>query len=269
MQDPEKYGKSLFSKIKKLIDELLENFGEKKLHKLRVEIKKLRAFSYLIETYNNKIDEHFRKQLKKVFRKNGRIRDLQVLLSTIQEFDFSDDSKDEFVSLLETQMERYQAEFKERIKDSGEKKFHDLKTESVKAIKETDLSNPLSYFDLLIERIFTKIQRHDLREQEYHLLRMDLKELKYNLKLLDEEDKKMVSRLPDEVEIDRLEVMLGEWHDQVTLSGLVEGFANREQLSDTTLDQLKKAQERLKKEATLLLDVVKYHLSHDGIRVRT
>ena len=206
-----------------------EHFGIEDLHRMRVEVKKLRAFFRMLElatdhSYRKK--SHF-KLLAKIFQPGGRLRETQINLALIEKY-------------TSYQLPYYKVYLIEREAKQTEK----LKT-ALDNFNRTELKNLNAQMFLILEEIELLIfaeKVHDFVLQELntikslrpdisnnkilHKIRMHLKAMGYMTKLLND-------LRPDELLValhaatKPTETLIGNWHDRVVLSSSLERFMRR------------------------------------------
>lgn len=207
------YIKKIRKNIIALLEKSPEKFEDKDYHKLRVEIKKLKAIAGFIEFSNKKFSK--KKVLKpfiKVYKQSGKIRELQL------EESFLKKNNSQFI-------EQYLSDLAKRI-EKERNKFASLpvkktRRKTKKAIKGIEPflqnTNEAESIEFILDernKIAQLTRELPLKPANVHQLRKLLKEDFYNRKRMDQPSPKI------KAEDDFLE-LLGSWHDCVVLNNQV------------------------------------------------
>ena len=207
------YLKKLRKRIITLLKNTAEQFEDEDYHKLRVEIKKLKALAGFIEFSHKKFSK--KKALtpfKKIYKQAGKIRELQLEASFLKK------NNPQFI-------EQYLSDLDKRI-EKEKKKFaslprNQIKRETKKAIKEiklffqdTDEADSIEFINNERKQIAQLTRELPLKPANVHQLRKILKEDFYNRKRMDQPSPKI------KAEDDFLE-LLGSWHDCVVLNNQI------------------------------------------------
>jgi CHAD domain-containing protein len=207
------YLKKLRKRIITLLKKSPEKFKDEDYHKLRVEIKKLKAVAGFIQFSHKKFSKkEALKSFKKVYKQAGKIRELQLEASFLKK------NNPQFI-------ERYLSDLDKRI-EKEKKKFASVlrkkrrrKTKkSIKGIKlffqDTDEADSLEFINNERKQITQLTRELPLKPANVHQLRKILKEDFYNRKRMDQPSPKI------KAEDDFLE-LLGSWHDCVVLNNQI------------------------------------------------
>lgn len=207
------YLKKIRKNIITLLKKSPEIFEDEDYHKLRVEIKKLKAVAGFIQ-FSKK---HFskRKAVKpvlKIYKQAGKIRELQLEASFLKK------NNPQFI-------EQYLSDLDKRI-EKEKKKFASLprrktKRKTKKAFKEIELflekineAANIQFINKEREKVAQLTRQLPLKPANVHQLRKLLKEDFYTRKRMDQPSPKI------KAEDDFLE-LLGSWHDCVVLNNQI------------------------------------------------
>lgn len=207
------YLKKIRKNIITLLKKSPEKFEDEDYHKLRVEIKKLKAVAGFIQFSNKKfLKKKHLKPFKKVYKQAGKIRELQLEASFIKK------NNPQFI-------EQYLSDLDKRI-EKEKKKFASLprrktKRKTKKAVKRIELfleeineAANIQFINKEREKVAQLTRQLPLKPANVHELRKLLKEDFYNRKRMDQPSLKI------KAEDDFLE-LLGSWHDCVVLNNQI------------------------------------------------
>ncbi|MEA1898263.1 MAG: CHAD domain-containing protein [Bacteroidota bacterium] len=243
------------------------NYEMEDIHQLRVNMKKLRALFRFLESATNKAFRYkdSNKLLKKCFRVAGIIRERQINLELLKNYELSDKAY--------LQYEKYA-----KLKDKKEKEKLDKAIDALNIVEfekighsfhsfstKKDLNEKIelsqNFIGLQIEKIRGILNHHEEAEKE-HRIRIHLKTIKPLLFIL--------SGVPEskfgEVHYQSLkntEDAIGAWHDRVVLVGSLNQSLsdNQHKQNHTELEKVKKtldteSQELLEQIRDKLLETV-------------
>lgn len=183
-----------------------EEFTPDNFHALRVDIKKLRAYTHLFESCVKKFNrDTFIKPYKKVFAHAGAIREIQIELKIIEKLE-AQDGIEKYIKGLYKKLNKLHKTFDPIY-------YHDKIEDKKKKIKpflsskqQLCSTSVESYFEKKWKEIDKIIRKENPKKSQLHDLRKKLKEFFYNLKILESENK-------IHEEISKFMDYLGEWHD--------------------------------------------------------
>src|SRR5579872_4200632 len=205
-----------FAKQKKQWQRELKTFGvsgdQESLHRLRVAVKKVRAFARLAAACGDKTLEKDSRRLRKMFRQAGVIRDAANHRQLLERFHPADPVYTEEQAQVETSTAET---FKGRIgryRKQGKKAARRLLTD-VRTIRSSCVRD--WYAVQLIETAMLLTASGDL----LHMARKKIKDMLYVLKLLPQG---LVREINLNTEyLGMLQKAIGEWHDAViVVSGI-------------------------------------------------
>ena|ERR1051326_2231584 len=184
--------------IRKHLEEYPGKKNPEQVHRLRVDIKKLRAvFSFLNKTRHKRFHK---KALKGLFDKAGTLRELQLNMQFLNKFSHSEN----FLTSLKLKEERLSTQFINEIPrhiktvENLEIHIHVAEIPSKKELK--------NYFKKQINKA-----EGFLHEKDLHHFRMRLKRMMYVYNMLPKELQKPVSL--NKGYINKLQKLAGSWHD--------------------------------------------------------
>jgi len=210
--------KKYFNKTnQKVIKYLLKSDNKhpvKTLHELRVEIKKIRFISHLIQHFDKKSDDgKLYKPYEKVFKKAGKIRTLQMQRKLISYFEESDKLED----LLKKNKHAEEKLMKKFFKD---REIHFDIINAYKPMINAEIEKSINlnlklYTNHLIKFLFdnikTKTNISDIHEQ-----RKMIKELIF-MGGFSKELHTYISNRINFDSADKLQEKIGDWHDKMEL----------------------------------------------------
>ena len=226
-------------------------------HKLRVEIKKLRALFELINHCASefKKDKNFA-PFKLIFRQAGKVRELQVEEAML---------KKHFKTNL---LKEYKAHLKKLKLEEQEKYFSIINKKEVKILapqyshtiyylKEVNEKKATRYLKKKRLKIGKIIRQKMLSKIQLHELRKKLKTFNYNLKMLD-----LLNKNKSIHKKNILPELLGKWHDcEITIGNLKKEIKNA---NIKEKDQLNKIGSKISSESKILLNKIKSALTQEG-----
>ncbi len=212
------YYTDLASRFHHLHLEVLENRGKETVHDLRVVFKKKVAFYKLLEH----LDPAFSWELAltaygKLYRRAGKVRDLEVEQALIRKKEMELDLEHFFSSLLENRelkafrrLQHYETEHSL----ASVRHLEQIVLQHLRRLSYETLSRQLiAFFATLIQEIDSAIRDEESVLKALHPLRKMVKTLYYNLLLI--KDLLPPPGLRGEFlnTLDRLQDDLGDWHD--------------------------------------------------------
>ena len=221
----------------------IENGDQEELHLFRVQVKKLRAMLELLDTSsaNHPLSKDF-KPVRKIFKRFGEIRSAFINLQFGQRFQFK--NEDFFINHL------YEIE-------KGTNEAKELGKQYLKTVKAAydDIADGLESVDNRAIVLFYKTKLYNIAaslenlefNDELHATRKQIKTLIYNRKIAHDalEDKLLISN----DYLDKLQALIGDWHDNVLA---LELFSSAGFSSKPVITRIKSQNTRLKRSITAL-----------------
>lgn len=221
-------------------------------HKLRVEIKKLNSTFDLINFCSPDFKRKATyKPFKLIFRKAGKVRELQIEDSMLKKYFDKKIIQDYRKSLKKLQLKAEKDFFSlinKNLLDQLNKKHHSIMLH----LCEIDKKMINTFLEKKENHILELIGDEILQTEQIHKLRKELKILNYNRAIGDKEkqDNELLKQ-------DVLPELLGKWHDCQVIIKHLEKALNRRQLSVTEADQLKLMQSKIIIESNILFEEIK------------
>jgi CHAD domain-containing protein len=166
-----------FNRISKLLEKLASSFNADDIHRMRIEIKKLKAFRKLTSSRNRR--PRLPAALRNLYQSAGVIRDLQLQIKRLEDFSFREISSPAgYQALLREELEKETAKFRTRVPSPIVMAFEER-------IMIKDL--PSSVRKNTIRKFFNKERKKIMaatggvmRYEQFHRLRKIMKTLQYN-----------------------------------------------------------------------------------------
>lgn len=179
--------------------------GEETLHKLRVEIKKLKAFSKLTKLYKGENAVTIKKNIRKIFHRAGVIREANINLQMIRQFDihhpaFNTEAKDT--------IRQETAKFRLHKTDYNDDIRNNVRSflKSLQPIRNHDIKH---WFTRQLKKIAGVITATST--DQLHEARKRIKNLVYVHGILQQ---RLASALTLNIDyLDQMQDAIGKWHD--------------------------------------------------------
>lgn len=205
------------------------DFGVEDLHRLRVEVKKLRALYRFLDASEvidfNKSDHYT--LLTKIFKPGGRLRETQMNEAIIKRY------RSYHLSDYETYLNKLKAKQSKKFKKSL-KKFDSLTSETlnehlIEQLSKTEIDalekDAFLFVNLELEAI-RKLRPLIHSDTELHQVRTHTKAMGYIVKLL-MELKPSEELAAMQLSAKKSEKLIGNWHDRVVLANSLRRFLNK------------------------------------------
>jgi CHAD domain-containing protein len=231
--------------LQNYLDDFCTTFDKEDLHQLRVNIKKIRAFIFLLEltAQDNKPSFH-KKELKELFKHAGRIRDAQLHLLMAEEYQLNNPV---FIS------QQQQIEFSEKQLFCHKKEEY---REVIKMIRDDFYDNAAPVSNKEGKRVITE----EWERAHFYLSGIiDTGELHDRRKIV-KQIIHMLGILPDEITLqlqintdylDEIADKVGKWHDTTLVVALLK---EQNMPVDVLKDLEQKAEDQLTEIRSLLSD---------------
>jgi CHAD domain-containing protein len=217
MTDDDNLKLYLRKKINTVIRELSTSADERTpetFHRLRVEIKKIRALFSLIAYVDGGFKKHSKKyfeQFKPPFKKAGKVRQLQMEEEMLCRYrpDVKLKSKTPVAQWLMINQKKQEKAIAVFEKETGNKtnKRIDKTGEKIEAHLDRITQRSLIEYNKYAEAELRKRIQNAFTKKETHDVRKQIKELLYNLKLTVSADDRVIKQT------DHLQDTIGKWHD--------------------------------------------------------
>jgi CHAD domain-containing protein len=197
------YSQHRIDSIKALLTLYATERGEETLHTLRVDIKKLRAVDSLVQQLNHQLGNT--QSLKKIFRKAGKIRELQINRQIRLKLSQPTQSEIDRIAKIEKKLsEKFARKCHSYLRDIDQLNLKVGITDKVQNEKAT-----LDYFHHLQEKAALASAAHD--RYSLHQYRKIIKKILYCYEALPMPLKKKV-KLNTRF-LDQIQNRIGRWHD--------------------------------------------------------
>ncbi|MCE9539804.1 MAG: CHAD domain-containing protein [Bacteroidetes bacterium] len=217
-------------------------------HKLRTEIKKLKALYKLVHFCSKKMEwkKEF-KPFRSIFKQAGKVRELHVEEASLKKYVLYKGLKKHLQNLKKARLEEKRiffllinANLRNRLKKSNNKVFT--------LIKIIDKNDPQLYLNKKRKEIKNLILGKQLKIERAHELRKLIKEFHYTIKNLNfSKQIKLVE------ETEPLQNLLGKWHDcEVIKQHLNEAIVDKVAMGTSELKQIKRVKIKLSADCEIL-----------------
>lgn len=189
------------------------------LHLLRVEVKKLKAFVYLLQqgTHHHHIQI---KGLKKLYRQAGEIRSVEINKQILQELNWENqelnDKQNQTLKAASEGFCHHASHYRQevnRVQQDLEKDIEDIKPGKVRSL-----------FKQGVEKLALFFSAASMEVNALHSARKEVKSLMYLHALL---PTALATSLGlDTTYLDNLQTKLGDWHDKVVTLSLLKTIDN-------------------------------------------
>jgi CHAD domain-containing protein len=247
------YLKKVRKKTTDLLKKNPKKFEDEDYHKLRVEIKKLKALATFIE-FSHK---HFSKknQLKpfsKVYKQAGKVRELQLEEAFLKKnnVQFIDHYLDEMTRRIKKEKKKFASLISKKTRSKTKKSISEIE----RTLARTDDTDVIKFMNNERSKIALLTQNLPLHPQDAHKLRKILKEDFYTRKRIYTRSEKI------KAEDDLLE-LLGKWHDCVVLNEQIGRSILRATIKPVELAELLKINASVSSESENLFSQINTKLS--------
>jgi len=202
--------KNKIKKIARLSDAILPDFDHDGIHKLRVEVKKLRAFLRLIDTDKSEPEIKIPKKFKRLYHIVGAIRDAQLEQKKIDGWKVN---LPLYTGNLNLNISRQKEEWK---KHYSKKVIARLK-EKIDNHTITNLKPEVLkiFFDERIENIEAFSRKRSHSNNQIHAVRKQVKDMLYVAKFAEKKWIKGYEKIAgfSVAELDKLSAVIGDYND--------------------------------------------------------
>ena len=244
------------NKRKNVIDSLLrkprDKYRSTTFHKLRVEIKKLNSSFDLINFCSTNFKRKATyKPFKLIFRKAGKVRELQIEDAMLKNYFDNKLIKDYRKNLKKLRLKAEKDFFSllsKKMLDQLNKNHHKI----IAHLREIDNKKIAIYIEKKENKIQELLAQEIIQTEQIHTLRKELKILNYN-KAITTKQKQHKELLKQDV----LPELLGKWHDCQVIIKHLKKVLKREKLSLTEAEQLKTIQSKIVHNRNILFNEIK------------
>lgn len=216
-----KYFKKRIETILVVLGKPQRLFSPEDYHKLRVEIKKIKALFDVIDFCVGEFDskEHF-KPFKSLFKSAGVVRDLQMEIQAIESYKISRRYPD-YLKLLEEQRDKAAAKFFLLINDELKQQVGAIYKKTVHFFNHVHKKEIRDYLDDRKEKIIREMKKRDSTDKQMHSLRKQIKGFFYTKKMIASTDIPVAKT-------EELQELMGTWHDHLIIAGHLKKVAETE-----------------------------------------
>lgn len=249
------YSKVLMASLDKCLAGTKANMQPEAIHKLRVEIKRLRSYLKLINSFEtgNVIKEPA--FLRKIFEAAGRIREVQIERKWINRLLRNDklDSKTHQHLLLNREKE-HKLVLKAMLKNLDKTRLSAYGELLAKASAGKDIDWTIRIVKKKYSRIRSRFHRKRIKRKQLHKLRKELKSLFYIMVAFQKFRIEPAFHSKMMAAVEELQNLIGKWHDsKVFLLHLKLYYASSQWVSPLVYSKLqqkfKKAERKLFKKS--------------------
>jgi len=214
------------------------------IHKLRVDLKKIKALFYLFEIAEPKkfnADKHYA-IFEHIFDQAGKIREAQMNQFCLDKYKLADSTVLPFKKFLNRKEKKSKRKFSNLIVEFNNKKINDVDHEVKKLCHNISNDKILKHSSVFISKKIKKIKNipEVPDNKTLHNVRKNLKSISAISSLLYSLDpsKKLAA---SQIRIKKAETLIGDWHDQIVFEqSLNEFFKRKKNESDEALLPLQK-----------------------------
>jgi CHAD domain-containing protein len=231
--------KIYLKKRKEAIDRILrkpkEKYSPATFHRLRIEIKKLNAFTDLIKFCSKDFNKKdVLKPFNLIFHQAGKVRELRIqeaMLKSYFRVDFLKEYRNRLKKHRIKEQDKYFSIADKKFAISLKKKFREIGTH----LTRVDEIKVNLYMENRRKQIQKLLHQDTLVPSQVHMLRKRLKRFNYNSQFLNPE--KPNNPLP---EVDALPEILGDWRNCQILIKHLESAINNVKMNPVVTGQLEK-----------------------------
>lgn len=216
-----RYLLSIQEEYSKNYEEATAEINKQAIHDLRVSLKKLKSsltlLGILVPEFESKI---IFKSTRSLFKKLGKIRDLQVTASLIQNNDiFRKRGGKRFHKFLERRIKRKESHLKKWVSHFESNSIEETFFEAINHSKQLVDSWILDSSTILIRTLKSEIS--DYKSTELHRARISLKQVHHTMDICHNIDPDFLTGEINTDQLGKIEKLLGDWHDQVILKSIL------------------------------------------------
>lgn len=224
-----KYTDKCFSSLTTNLFDTKDNCTIEIIHKLRLNIKRLRTIFKILEyRMDKKIEFKVLEMIDRLFLYSGKLRDIQVQILLLKTFQNEiGEEVDIFISIFKKEKKRIEKEVVRSLQiidpfdivllnqrlDNSIEALSDFSIETILQVKTVELFNQIK-----------AIINSEPNEKSLHRIRIMLKELIYTLSVIKKGKNKFRFNPSIVASLKNLQQKLGEWHDLKVLFNKVESI---------------------------------------------
>jgi len=206
-----KYFRKRIDAINALLKKPQRLFLPADYHQLRVEIKKTKALFAVIEFCTNEFSsKEYYKLLKPLFKKAGRIRDLQLEMQEMDSYKLSGPFPG-YLQWLEDERSKAADEFFSLVDDELRKDMRATCNAISHFLEHVHKKEVDKYINSKKGNIIRLIKRRNYTDDQVHTMRKLLKEFFYTKKMISSKDIPVTKT-------NELQDIMGKWHDHLVMA---------------------------------------------------
>jgi CHAD domain-containing protein len=223
------------------------------IHKLRVELKKVRALAHLVRYCTTGFQEKkFMKPCMKIFKAAGSVRELQLQKARLKK-QGAWTVLDQYAARVTKALKNAKHQFYSRIDNALLKKIKARDKMIVPYFNAVQGTRIARYLEMKSNEIDGLIKSPDLKEKQVHKLRSLLKEFHYTILMFQ----------PGAVQletIDALQELLGKWHDDVVLEACLKKAEHAGTLPHAETEKIERVEREMTAERNRLFEKIQLKL---------
>lgn len=231
--------------------------SEQDVHQLRVAVKKVKAISDVI--HFSKPDfrrKKFMRSFKRIFKAAGKLRDIQLEITRLKQFQVFDSLKD-YSHHLNKQLKKRKHIFFSLANEQMRRKLQ-KKSRMIFPYFEYMSTNQVNRFLEEKSNQVTRImESSNLKEREAHQLRKMLKEFYYTTSIFGEKEKQFKN-------LDDFQELLGQWHNDSVLEDYLQNAIDTGHAHKKELKIISETNNKISFERELLFEKIKTRVHHIG-----
>jgi CHAD domain-containing protein len=244
-----KYFRKRNENIRKILSKPKDKINIKDIHKLRVNIKKIKAVLNLLCYCDKKFDhkKHY-KIYGSLFKRAGKIREYQIEEGLIENYRIP--HKDEYLSIIKGKQEKARKKFNSLLEKDLINHICHCEAKISPHISSVKKKHLATYLKSKREKLGNAIPSEKLNEGLLHKFRINLKDYFYILQLLKLTERKKDTHYKD---INDLQELLGRWHDLKTTIDELSKTIKEHSFAKTEFIRLKKIGKDMEKQKEEIL----------------
>ena len=206
-----KYCNKRIEAIDTLLKKPQQLFLPEDYHQLRVEIKKAKALFAVTEFCTDRFkSKEFYHLLKPLFKKAGRVRDLQLEIQELDNYKLTGPFPS-YAEWLEEERDKAAVDFFSSIDDGLRKDINASRKSIAHFLAHVHKNEVDNFIESRKEKIINLITKRSKSDEQVHSMRKMLKEFFYTKKMITSTDLPVTNT-------DELQDTLGKWHDQQVMA---------------------------------------------------
>lgn len=224
-------------------------FSGQDFHKLRVEIKKVKALSELVYYCSQEFQkDKFPGSFQNIFRKAGKVRELTLEISMLKKLRISSLLKN-YVNHLKKQVEKKKRRFFS-VAYANQEELYKSSDIILPYFNRIDKAGVNRFLEMKSKEINGLLGTKILKEENAHELRKLLKEFYYTASIFG-------LKTPWFKQMDDFQELLGKWHDDVVMDGYLQKTLKNGKVNDDEIQTIKAVKQLVSYEGEQLFKQIK------------